>query len=66
MRDRSLRPGEMVHVPATFTNPDTGKTIESTVSAMVIMARLPDKTLLDFGDFVETVGNENIVEVTGA
>ena len=66
MRDSPLHPGEMVHVPATFTNPDTGKTIESTVPAMVIMARLPDKTLLDFGDFVETVGNENIVEVTGA
>ena len=66
MRDSPLHPGEMVHVPATFTNPDTGKTIESTVPAMVIMARLPDKTLLDFGDFVETVSNANIVEMTGA
>ena len=45
----------MVHVQATFTNPDTGKAIESTIPAKVIMARLPDKTLLDFGDFVETV-----------
>lgn len=27
------------------------------------MARLPGKTLLDFGDFVETVDNELILEV---
>jgi len=63
MRDSSLLPGQWVHVPATFTDPDTGKTIDSTVTAKVVMARLPDKTLLDFGDFVETVGNERILEV---
>ena len=60
-----LLPGQWVHVPATFTDPDTGETIDSTVTAKVVMARLPDKTLLDFGDFVETVSNENILEVRG-
>ena len=58
-----LLPGQWVHVPATFTDPDTGETIDSTVTAKVVMARLPDKTLLDFGDFVETVDNERILEV---
>ena len=62
MRDNPLHHGDTVHVPATFTDQDTGKTIESTVPAKVVMARLPDKTLLDFGDFVETVSNENIIE----
>lgn len=66
MRDSSLLPGQWVHVPATFTDPDTGETIDSTVTAKVVMARLPDKTLLDFGDFVETVGNERILEVKDA
>lgn len=58
-----LLPGQWVNVPATFTDPDTGKTIDSTVTAKVVMARLPGKTLLDFGDFVETVDNELILEV---
>ena len=53
-----LLPGQWVNVPATYTDPDTGKTIESTVPAVVIMARLPDKTLLDFGDFVAAVNND--------
>ena len=57
-----LHPGDTVHVPATFTDLDTGKAIESTVPAKVIMARLPDKTLLDFGDWIETVNNENIIQ----
>ena len=61
-----LLSGQWVTLPATFTDPDTGKTIDSTVTAKVVMARLPDKTLLDFGDFVETVSNEKIKEVKDA
>ena len=63
MRDSSLLPGQWVHVPATFTDPHTSETIDSTVTAKVVMARLPGKTLLDFGDFVATVDNELILEV---
>ena len=33
---------------------------------LVVMSRLPDKTLVSFGKAVETVDNENILEVTGA
>ena len=33
---------------------------------IVIMSRLPDKTLVSFGRCVETVNNENIKEVPGA
>ena len=56
-----LHPGEMVDVPATVTDGKTGKKFASTTPAKVIMARLPDKTLLDFGDWIETVSNENII-----
>ena len=33
---------------------------------IVIMSRVTDKTLVSFGKAVETVDNENILEVTGA
>jgi len=33
---------------------------------LVVMSRVTDKTLVSFGRFVETVDNENILEVTGA
>lgn len=52
----------MVDVPATITDNKTGKTFASTTPAKVIMARLPDKTLLDFGDWIETVNNANIIQ----
>ena len=33
---------------------------------LVVMSRLPDKTLVSFGKAVETVSNANIVEVNDA
>ena len=66
MRDSSLLPGQWVHVPATFTDPHTSETIDSTVTAKVVMARLPGKTLVNFGKTIQTVSNENIKEVKGA
>mgnify|MGYP000989727926 CR=1 FL=1 len=57
-----LHPGEMVAVPATVTDNKTGKKFASTIQAKVIMARLPGRTLLDFGDWIETVSNENIIQ----
>jgi len=66
MRDSSLLPGQWVHVPATFTDPHTSETIDSTVTAKVVMARLPGKTLVNFGKTIQTVSNENIMEVNGA
>ena len=33
---------------------------------IVVMSRLPHKTLVSFGRVVETVSNENIMEVTDA
>ena len=62
MRDSPLHPGDMVDVPATITDNKTGKTLASTIPAKVIMARLPDKTLLDFGDWIETVSNADIIQ----
>ena len=59
---RPLHPGEMVDVPSVTTDTKTGETFASTTPAKVIMARLPDKTLLDFGDWIETVNNENIIQ----
>ena len=33
---------------------------------IVVMSRLPGKTLVSFGKAIETVSNENIKEVNGA
>ena len=66
MRDSSLLPGQWVHVPATFTDPHTSETIDSTVTAKVVMARVPGKTLVSFGKTIQTVSNENILEVKDA
>jgi hypothetical protein len=55
-----FHPGEMVDVPSVTMNPKTGETFASTTPAKVIMARLPGKTLLDFGDVIATCENKRL------
>ena len=44
------------------TDKQTGKMCKSTIPAKVIMSQIPGKTLLDFGDVIETVDNKNIIK----
>jgi hypothetical protein len=57
-----LNPGDIVNVLTMRTDKQTGKMCKSTIPAKVIMSQIPGKTLLDFGDVIETVDNKNIIK----